>query len=437
MSVPVASRELPRLIEEYFDRLWPLGRSITGPAYRTSLDILSEIMPTDRLRFETGLTVFDWTVPKEWHARSAFFVGPDGATHADFSTNNLHLVSYSVPFSGELTLDQLRPHLYSLPANPDAIPYVTSYYAENWGFCLSHNELLRLPEGTYRVVIDSDLYDGHVEVGEAVLPGETDREVLFSSYLCHPSLANDQLSGPLVLAFLYDRLKAMPARRHTYRFAIWPETIGSLCYLSQRGEYLRDHLVAGFQLACLGDRGAFTYKLSRRADTLADRVARVVMRDQGAHTIVGFDPSNGSDERQLCSPGFNLPFGGLMRTIYGGFPQYHTSLDNKAYISADALAGSVEMALAIVDGLEHNERWRNTVQRGEPQLGRRGLYPNISSSPILKEDVQAAMWLLNFADERHDLLEIAERSKQTFAALRRAADALSAAGLLTRCGPRP
>ena len=431
------TRNVARDIESYFDRLWPLNRSITGLGYRASLDILAELVPTDRLMFESGRRVFDWIVPKEWHVRRAFFVDPLGITHADFSTSNLHLVSYSVPVEAELTLEQLRPHLYSLPENPVAIPYVTSYYGENWGFCLTHEELQRLPEGTYRVVIDSELSDGHVEVGEAVLPGETNDEVLFSSYLCHPSLANDQLSGPLVLAFLYDRLSAMTTtRRFTYRFALWPETIGSLCYLSLRGGHLKEHMVAGFQLACLGDRGAFTYKLSRRADTLADRAARIVLRDQGPHTIVPFDPTNGSDERQLCSPGFNLPFGGLMRTIYGGFPQYHTSLDNKAYISPEALAGSVEMAAAIAEALETNVRWRNTVQYGEPQLGRRGLYPNISSSPILKDDVQAAMWLLNLADDQHDLLEIAEQSNQKLRALSRAASALSAAGLLERCDHR-
>lgn len=434
-SSVATTHDLGRAIESYFDRLWPLNRSITGPGYRASLDVLAELMPMERLRFETGRRVFDWVVPEEWNARAAYFVDPHGIRHADYAVNNLHLVSYSVPVNGTMALAELRPHLYSIPDNPDAVPYVTSYYARNWGFCLTDRELRQLPDGTYRVVIDSELYDGHVEVGEAVLRGDTDQEVLFSSYLCHPSLANDQLSGPIVLAFLYERLGAMPQRRYTYRFVIWPETIGSLCYLSLRGQQLKERLVAGFQLACLGDPGAFTYKLSRRGDTLADRAARIMLRDRGTHRIVPFDPSNGSDERQLCAPGFDLPFGGLLRTMYGVYPQYHTSLDNKACISLEALAGSVEAAADLAAALEKNERWRNTVQFGEPQLGRRGLYPNVSSSLILAEDVQAAMWLLNFADGRHDLFDIAERSNQKLAALVRAAEPLSAVGLLEKIRP--
>ncbi|MCK4302989.1 MAG: DUF4910 domain-containing protein, partial [Candidatus Eisenbacteria sp.] len=320
-------------MESYFDRLWPLNRSITGPGLRDSLGILAEVMPMERLRFPTGSRVFDWTVPREWLAREAYFVDPNGVRHADFKTHNLHLVGYSVPVTRTMPYDELRPHLYSLPDQPDAIPYVTSYYEDNWGFCLPHNELLQLPEGQYEVVIDSELHDGHVEIGEAVLPGESSEEVLFTSYLCHPSLANNELSGPLVAAFVYDELSRRTCRRYTYRFVLGVETIGTICYLSLRGDHLKHHLKAGYVLTCLGDPGCFSYKASRLQDCLADRAARILLRDKGDHIVFPFDPSSGSEERQYNSPGCNLPVGVLMRTRYADFPEYHTSLDNKDFIS--------------------------------------------------------------------------------------------------------
>lgn len=417
-------------MESYFDRLWPINRSITGPGIRQSMDILSEIMPTERLRFETGRKVFDWTVPKEWVANDAYFIDPDGIKHAWFKENNLHLLGYSVPFKGKMSLSELRDHLYSLPDMPDAIPYATSYYSENWGFCISHDELQQLPEGEYQVHIDTELYPGAVEIAEAVLPGETNEEVLFSSYLCHPSMANNELSGPLVMAFLYDRIKNMPARRYTYRFVITTETIGTICYLSQRGEHLKNKLAAGYIMTCLGDPGPFTYKLSRQGDSLADRAAKTVLRDKFQHTVVPFSAGNGSDERQYCSPGFDLPMGSLMRTIYGSYRQYHTSLDNKDYISFNSLAESVEMYYSIVQALESNVVWENTVKYCEPQLGKRGLYHDIGTAKYLEQRIDAVCWLLNLADGEHDLLEIAERSGCKIELLARVAQELRSAGLI-------
>lgn len=417
-------------MERYFDRLWPICRSITGPGYRESLDILSELMPTERLRFPTGRKVFDWVVPKEWSIRDAYFIDPQGKKRADFKQNNLHILNYSAPFRGTLSLSELRPHLYSLPDQPDAVPYLTSYYKERWGFCLTHRELNSLPEGKYTVLVDSELKEGHVEIGEAVLAGERKEEILFSSYLCHPSLANNELSGPLVLAFLYQGIKAMPKRRFTYRFTVMPETIGAICYLNKRGEHLKHRLIAGYQITCVGDAGKFTYKRSCRGDTLADRAACVVLRDLGEHEVVPFDPSAGSDERQYGSPGFNLPVGSLMRTPYGRYPEYHTSLDNKNFIRFAALEESLGAYVNIAEAIEANAVWRNTVARGEPQLGRRGLYPTLGSQKNIDRKTKAMLWLLNLADGTRDLLVIAEQSGQPIKLLIQLADELKQAGLL-------
>jgi len=425
-----ATGELSQRLEQYFDRLWPINRSIAGPGLRQSLDVLAEVIPTERHRFPTGTKVFDWEVPREWEAREAYLIGPDGRRRADFAENNLHLVAHSTPVRASMSLAELRPHLHSSPGQPDAIPYVLSLYDENWGFCLSDRELCALPDGEYEVVIDSELRAGHVEIGEAVLPGESEEEVLFSSYLCHPSLANNELSGPLLIAFLYERLSRRPRRRLTYRFLLGAETIGTLCFLSLRGRHLQEHLAAGYVVTCVGDRGPFTLKTSRREDTLADRAAGVVLREAGEHTVTPFDPGNGSDERQYCSPGFDLPVASVMRTMYTRFPEYHTSLDDKSLIDFQSLAESVAVYERIVDALEHNLVWWNTVQFGEPQLGKRGLYPGTNANAPF--ELGPTMWMLNLADGEHDLLAIAERSGQPLAGLVDAATKLSTAGLLER-----
>jgi aminopeptidase-like protein len=421
---------LAETLEQYFDRLWPINRSIAGPGLRASLDILAEVIPTERHRFATGTKVFDWEVPREWEARTAYLVDPEGRRRANFAEHNLHLVAHSVPIHTRMSLQELRPHLHSRPDLPDAIPYVLSLYDENWGFCLADRELRELPEGEYEVVIDSELRPGHVEVGEAVLPGESEDEVLFSSYLCHPSLANNELSGPLAIAFLYDRLSRRPRRRLTYRFLLGAETIGTLCFLSLRGRHLQEHLRAGYVVTCVGDSGPFTLKTSRQSRSEADRAAELVLREVSQHSVIPFDPGNGSDERQYCSPGFDLPVASVMRTMYSCFQEYHTSLDDKSFVDFGALAETITVYERIVDALEHNLVWCNTVQFGEPQLGKRGLYPGTNANAPFH--LKPTMWMLNLADGKNDLLAIAERSGQPLGGLIDAATKLSAAGLLER-----
>lgn len=426
------NKVLKKRMEEYFDRLFDLPRSITGPGIKESIKILSEIIPVDLLKFPTGTQVFDWTVPEEWTPRDAYLIDPHGNKRAVFKSNNLHLVGYSIPFRGILSLSELKKYIHTLPEQPEAIPYLTSYYNRTWGFCMTHNEFRTLPDGDYQVVVDTELKSGEVVVGEKVLPGESDQEILFSSYLCHPSMASNELSGPLVMAFLYEKLASLPRRRYTYRFVLSAETIGTICYLSQRGFDLKKNLVAGYVMTCLGDSGKFTYKSSREENTLADRAAKIVLRDIGDYRHFSFDPTDGSDERQYCSPGFNFPVGSLMRTMYGHYPEYHTSLDNKEYISFDAMAQAVDVYFSLVKVLEANEVWINNNPYCEPQLGKRGLYRSVSSKDILADKVRAVLWLLNQADGTQDLISIAEKSKHKISSLIEAAQELSKQGLINR-----
>jgi len=388
-------------------------------------------MPTDRLVFKTGLKVFDWLIPKEWIVRDAYLIDPNGKKRAEYKVNNLHLIGYSVPFSGRMGLAQLRPQIHSLPGQPDAIPYLTTYYRENWGFCMSDRELQSLPEGEYQVCIDTELVDGHLEIGEAVIKGKSDREVLFSTYLCHPSMANNELSGPLLASFLYERISEMRNLHYTYRFVVQPETIGSIAYLSKRGDWLKEKLDAGFVITCVGDAGLFTYKSSRRGNALCDRVAKLILRDIGEHRLEAFAPF-GSDERQYCSPGFNLPVGSLMRTMYGRFPEYHTSLDDKLFISFDAMTKALEAYLKIVSALEGNWVWKTNFPFCEPQLGKRGLYPTLGAQKQRERKVEALMWILNLADGKSDLLEIAERSGCEVEMLISVASEAEVAGLISK-----
>lgn len=428
------ARETPQDIEALFDRLWPILRSITGPGVRQTHDVLSEFVALERIEIPSGTEVFDWRIPKEWRVRKAQLTGPDGRLVADVDQNTLRLVNYSVPFRGRVSRAELEAHLHSRPDMPDAVPYVTSYYEPRWGFCLSQNERDALPEGEYDVVIDSELIDGSLTVSEAVLPGEEAGEVLISTYTCHPSLANNELSGPLAAAFLYRRLAAWPSRRLTYRFVFLPETIGSIAYLSLRGDHLRSTLVAGYVLTCVGLDRSFTYKRSRRGKALADRAAEIVLRDAALpHSVLDFFPT-GSDERQYCSPGFDLPVGSLMRGMYGTYPEYHTSKDDKALISFPALSGTIDMYERICRTLEANAVYRNLLPYGEPNLGRRGLYPSLGAANQ-RERVETLMWALNLSDGRHDLLAIAERSGLAFADLAEAAAQAERAGVLAAARP--
>lgn len=417
-------------IAAYFDRLWPLLRSITGDGVRATHDILAEIVDLTRIEIPSGTTVFDWTVPKEWRVREAYVVTPFSKRILDVETNNLHLLNYSVPFRGSVSRAELDDHLYSDPTNPAAIPYRTSYYSERWGFCIAQVERDALPDGEYQVVVDTELFDGSMTISEAVLPGREGSEVLISTYTCHPSMANNELSGPLVAAGLYRRLAQMADRRLTYRFVFLPETIGSIAYLTMRGDVLRDRLLAGYVLTCIGDRGPFHYKRSRRSDTAADRAAVHVLQHDPVNRgsgIIDFFPS-GSDECQYCSPGFDLPVGSLMRTMYGQYEGYHSSLDNREAISFEAMDASIELCLRVCQTLEWNQTFISTQPFGEPQLGRRGLYPTVGG-PV-EEGIHAMLWVLNLSDGRHDLLAIADRSGLPISELYAAATRCATAGLL-------
>ncbi len=428
-STEASGQESTREIELLLDRLWPILRSITGEGVRETLAILSEIVPLQRIEIASATKVFDWTVPPEWVVREAYVLTPTGERILNVRENNLHLLNYSAPFRGKLTRAQLDEHLHSLPDLPHAIPYVTSYYEPRWGFCISQHQRDALPEGDYEVVIDTDHIQGSLSIGEAVLPGSGDGEVLISTYTCHPSLANNELSGPLVAAFLYRRLSRWPSRRLTYRFVFAPETIGAIAYLSLRGEHLREALLAGYVVTCVGAGDRFTLKRSRQGDTLADRAALHVLNQLSQQPqVLDFFPT-GSDERQYCSPGFNLPVASVMRSMYGSYPEYHTSLDNCDLISSTMLRESIDVYERILRILDANVRYVSRVPLCEPQLGRRGLYGTLGTrdSAVFTD---ALLWVLNYADGTHDLLEVADRSGIAFAELVRAAAACQAAGLV-------
>jgi aminopeptidase-like protein len=416
-------------IELLLDRLWPILRSITGEGVRETLAILSEVVPLQRIEVASDTKVFDWTVPPEWVVREAYVLTPAGERILDVRENNLHLLNYSSPFRGTLTRAQLDAHLYSLPEQPQAIPYLTSYYERRWGFCISQHQRDDLPEGDYEVVIDAEHVQGSLSIGEAVLAGEGDGEVLISTYTCHPSLANNELSGPLVAAFLYRRLSRWPARRLTYRFVFAPETIGAIAYLSLRGEHLRESLLAGYVVNCVGTDDRFTLKRSRRGDTLADRAAVHVLKQlREQPRVLDFFPS-GSDERQYCSPGFNLPVASVMRSMYGNYPEYHTSLDNRDLLCIRALRESIDVYERIMRTLDANRPYVSLTPMGEPQLGRRGLYGTLGTRENTRF-TDALLWVLNYADGEHDLLAVAEMSGIALEELAHAATACRDADLL-------
>ena len=406
--------------------LFPICRSITGDGFRASLRRLSEVVPITLNEVPTGTQVFDWTVPKEWNIRDAWIADADGRRWVDFHESNLHVVNYSIPVRTRMSLADLKDHLHTLPGQPDLIPYRTSYYAADWGFCLSQHALDQLPDGDYEVCIDSTLVPGNLTYGECLLPGSIADEILISVHSCHPSLANDNLSGMAVAAFLARHLSDQP-RRHTFRFLFIPGTIGSITWLALHEAEIRK-IRHGLVLSCLGDPGPLTYKRSRRGTATIDRAATHVLKEQGAHALRDFVPY-GYDERQYCSPGFDLPVGCLMRTPNGEFPEYHTSADNLDFVRSESLEHSLRQTLAIIEILEHDELYVNLNPKCEPQLGRRGLYA--SKGGTAPPDFQMAMlWVLNLSDGHHRLIDIAERAALPFMAVRDAAHALRDAGLL-------
>jgi aminopeptidase-like protein len=410
-------------MHELMRELYPLCRSLTGDGVRETLELIEREVPLERTEVPSGTQAYDWTLPREWNIRGASLTGPGGERIADFADSNLHVLNYSVPVRGTFSLEELRPHLFSDPERPDAIPYRTSYHNENWGFCLPHSRYEQLPEGEYEAVIDSTLEDGQVTYAERFLPGESDDEVLISTYVCHPSLANDNLSGVVLAATLARHLAAQTLRR-SYRFLFSPATIGPLTWLSRNEERL-PRITAGLVATCVGDPGPFTYKRSRRGNAEIDRAVAAVLGEDG--TVEDFSPL-GTDERQFCSPGFDLPMGVLSRTPPDRFREYHSSADDLDFVRPGPLGESFSRYLDVIDVLERNHAYRNLSPKGEPQLGRRGLYRPVGGGSFTEGPL---LWVLNLSDGEHDLLAIAERSGLPFAQVADAADALVDAGLLS------
>jgi aminopeptidase-like protein len=424
-DVPSAGEEMWELLAA----LYPICRSITGEGVRETLRAVQTLVPLDTHEVPTGTAVLDWNVPREWNIRDAYIATPDGRRVVDFRASNLHVMGYSVPVRRRMTWAELDPHLFSLPDHPDWIPYRTSYYSEAWGFCLADNVRRRLDRDVeYDVCIESTLADGALTYGEYFLPGATDDEVLFSCHCCHPSLANDNLSGVVVATYLARALTVRP-RRCSYRFLFLPGTIGPITWLA-RNEQRAARIKHGVVIACAGDPGPSTYKRSRRGRADIDRAVEHVLRHSNApYAVVDFTPY-GYDERQYCSPGFDLPVGSLSRTPHGEFPEYHTSADNLEFVRAECLQATLTTLLAVVDILERNATYVSSSPKGEPQLGRRGLYRPFGGLADATEMEYALLWVLNLSDGTHSLLDVAERADLPFSSIARAADALLAAGLL-------
>lgn len=414
-------------LHQFATELYPICRSITGNGLRQTLAKIGDRVPLQTSEVPTGTAVFDWNVPKEWNIRDGYIKRPGGKRIVDFRQCNLHVMNYSTPVHATLSLSELKPHLFTIPEHPDWIPYRTSYYHEDWGFCLSHNVMLTLEEGDYEVCIDSTLIPGHLTYGECYLPGRSSDEILISCHVCHPSLANDNLSGLAVATSLAQHL-ATHDLRYSYRFLFIPGTIGAITWLARNREAAQ-RIRYGLVLTCIGDAGGFHYKKSRRGDTEIDRAAaHVLSHCAEPHEILDFSPY-GYDERQYCSPGFNLAVGCLMRSVWGSFSEYHTSADNLEFIWPQKLAASLRVCAAILDVLENNWRYCNQNPYCEPQLGRRNLYRSTGGDAIGME-INARLWVLNLSDGEHSLLEIAERSGIPFSAINDAAELLSQNGLL-------
>ena len=446
--------------------LYAIPRSLTGDGVRATLERIGRRIPLEIHELSTGTPVLDWTVPREWNPREAWIRDPSGRKVVDFADHSLHLVGYSAPVHRRITLDELRPHLHSLPEQPDLIPYRTSYYEETWGFCLPHRLFESLPDGEYEVFIDASLEDGSMTWGECLLPGATAEEVLVSSHVCHPQLANDNLSGIAVAVHLAEALARVPERRYSYRFLFAPGSIGAIAWLARNRDRL-DTFRHGLIAANLGDAGAFHYKKSRHGDREIDRAVAAALAGLGEDLVTEDFFPFGYDERQYCSPGFDLPVGVLTRTPWGRYPEYHTSADDLSFISAEALAGSLAAYLATAAVLEERlcarahppaaaedgqrsaartgpdapssqawslrtaggRRYRNLEPFGEPQLGRRGLYGGLGGAGRREFEI-AMLWVLNQSDGEHSLDDIAERSGLPPGVVGEAAEALREAGLL-------
>jgi aminopeptidase-like protein len=394
-------------MHELATRLWPIHRSITGTGVRETLAIIQQELP-DLVIHEvpSGTQVFDWTVPQEWVIRGARLIGPDGDTIINLKDSNLHVVGYSIGVDTELTLEELQPHLHSIPEQPDAIPFVTSYYHPHWGFCLTHEQRETLQPGTYRAIIDAEHFDGSLTYGELIIPGDTDDEIFLSTYVCHPSLANNELSGPVVATALARWIQSLPNRHYTYRIAFTPESIGAITYASRNLEALKANVIAGFQLTCIGDDRQFTYLASRHGNTRIDRIAKRVL--QSRPNVVHYSYLHrGSDERTYSSAGVDLPFISIMRSRYADYPEYHTSADDlERVVTPEGLQGGFDAIKECIETLER-EPVLITTTYGEPQLGKRGLYHTMLNKNT-SDEVMLRTNILAYADGQHAISDVAE-----------------------------
>lgn len=423
--------EMYALIQE----LYPICRSISGNGVAQTIELMKKHLPLTVKQYPTGLKCFDWEIPNEWNVTVAWIKDEGGNAIVDFSKNNLHVLGYSEPIDAWMSLDELKPHIHTLPHRPNAIPYITSYYQRQWGFCMAHDDFLSLKDGKYHVKIESRLSAGNILVSEALLPGKSDKEILISSYYCHPSIAHDSLSGVAVAMQLYRHLASMD-RHYTYRFLFIPETIGAVAYLSDNKDHVLNNVHAGFVVTCVGDTKPFTYKRSRRGNHEVDRITENILKHSGfSYSVRDFWPA-GSDERQYCSPGFNLPVGSLLRSVYGEYPEYHTSDDNMSFISPQGLQESYDMYVQILNALEGNGVYVNQNPYCEPQLSKRNLYPTLMGEGARSREVQGRLWLLNYSDGKHSLIDIAEKMDVSVLDLIQFAKPLCDAGLLDRKMPQ-
>ena len=416
-------------IYAFAERLFPIHRSITGEGVRKTLRTIQEEIPELMIHeVPSGTQAFDWTVPPEWNIRDAYILAPNGEKIVDFQESNLHVVGYSTPVDQVFPLEELQEHLYTLPEQPDAIPYITSYYKRRWGFCLSHSQLKALKPGKYRVVIDSEFNEsGSLTYGEVILPGSEKEEIFLSTYICHPSMANNEISGPVVTTFLSKWLQTQK-RKYTYRIIFIPETIGAIVYLSRNLMEMKANVIAGFLLTCVGDDKAYSYLSSRAENTLADQIALHVLEHGHPQFKKYTYLDRQSDERQYCSPGVDLPVVSVMRSKYGTYPEYHTSLDNLDFISPSGLQGAYEVLQKCIVCLETNEKYQVTVLC-EPQLGKRGLYPSLSTKKST-EKVRDMRNFIAYADGTRTLLDIANKIEVPMWTLIPIAQRLKQEGLL-------
>ena len=423
--------QIPKIGDEMYQlmvELFPICRSITGNGLRKTLKLLSKHISLEIHEVPTGTKVFDWTIPREWNINDAYIKNSKGEKIVDFKKSNLHVLNYSVPVNKKISLKELKSHLFTLPEHPDAIPYRTSYYKEDWGFCLTHNQFLQLKEDQYEVVIDSSLENGSLTYGEYFLKGKKKDEVLFSCYSCHPSMCNDNLSGVVLLTFLAKYLVNL-SLDYSYRFLFVPETIGAIAWLSKNEQKVKK-IKHGLVVTCVGDPGVSSYKKSRQGNAIIDQVAINVLKNFGDnYKITDFVPI-GSDERQYCSPGFNLPIGSLQRTIAPDFPEYHTSADDTNFVQGLYLADTFSKYLSIIYILENNKKYVNLNSKCEPHLAKTGLYRIIGGPRKLMINELAILWVLNYSDGEHSLLDISNISSMKFEQIKKAADALVNCNLL-------